>query len=136
MCTACDVTRASLCVRVPRELSEAAESHRAVALVGVRVLHRDVVLCVSQAPLHVCLVVVLWLGRYEGLTRKVSSLPTLRGGPLAVAAPATWTDLLGARAERVPDCSYYLFRIPWSATQTGGCQSTARDIRLIERQRG
>ena len=57
----------------------------------------------------------LWPGRCGGLTRKDGSLPTLRGGPHAVAAPATWTDLLGARAERVPDCSSYLSRIPWSA---------------------
>ena len=62
-----------------------------------------------------CLVVVLWLGRCGGLTRKDGSLPTLRGGPSAVAAPSTWTDLLGARAERVPDCSSYLSRIPWIA---------------------
>ena len=61
----------------------------------------------------------LWLGRCGGLTRKDGSLPTLRGGPHAVAAPATWTDLLGARAERVPDCSSYLSRIPWSATDSG-----------------
>ena len=53
MCTACVVTRASLCVRVPRVLSEAAELQRAVALVRVRALHRDVVLCVSQASLRV-----------------------------------------------------------------------------------
>ena len=94
-------------MRVPRVLSEAAESQRAVAQVHVRVLHRDIMLCVSQATLRVS-VVVLWLGRCGGHTRKVSSLPTLRGGPHAVAAPATWTDLLGARAERVPDCSSYL----------------------------
>ena len=53
------MTRASLCVRVPRVLSEAAESQRAVAQVRVRVLHRDIVLCVSQANLRVS-VVVLW----------------------------------------------------------------------------
>ena len=68
-------------------------------------------------------VFVLWLERCEGLTRKVSSLPTLRAGPLAVAEPTTWTDLLGARAERVPDCSSYLCRIPWIVTAVG-CQST------------
>ena len=112
------MTRASLCVRVPRVLSEAAETQRAVAQVRVRVLHRDVVLCVSQATLRVS-VVVLWLGRCGGLTRKDGSLPSLRGGPHAVAAPATWTDLLGARAERVPDCSSYLSRIPWSAADSG-----------------
>ena len=51
--------------------------------------------------------------------QKVKRLPNLRGGPHAVAAPATWTDLLGARAERVPDCSSYLSRIPRSATDSG-----------------
>ena len=51
-------------------------------------------------------------GAAGGITKKVKSLPTLRGGPHAVAAPATLTDLLGARAERVPDCSSYLSRIP------------------------
>ena len=80
---------------------------------------QDMVLCVGQASLRVSCCVVLWLGRCGGLTRKVSNLPTLRGGPRAVAAPATWTDLLGARAERVPDCSSYLSRIPGSATDSG-----------------
>ena len=76
--------------------------------------------CAWGKRLFLCrVVVVLWLGRCGGLTRKVGSLPTLRGGPHAVAAPATWTDLLGARAERVPDCSSYLSRIPWSAANSG-----------------
>ena len=64
-------------------------------------------------------VVVLWLGRCGGLTRKDGSLPSLRGGPHEVAAPANWTDLLGTRAERVPDCSSYLSHIPRSATDSG-----------------
>ena len=35
----------------------------------------------ESSPSSLCLVVVvLWLGRCEGSTRKVSSLPTLRGG--------------------------------------------------------
>ena len=41
---------------------------------------QDMVLCVGQASLRVSCCVVLWLGRCGGLTRKVSSLPTLRGG--------------------------------------------------------
>ena len=54
------------------------ESQSAVALVRVRVLHRDVVLCVRQVkPLFVCLALVLWPGRCGGHTRKVSSLPAL-----------------------------------------------------------
>ena len=61
----------------------------------------------------------LWPGRCEGLTRKVNGLPTLKGEPHAVASPATRSDLLGARTERVPDCSSYLSRIPWSATDSG-----------------
>ena len=73
---------------------------------------QDMVLCVEQASLRVSCCVVLWPGRFGGLTRKDGSLPSLRGGPHAVAAPATWTDLLGARAERVPDYSSYLSRIP------------------------
>ena len=42
--------------------------------------------CVCVKPLFVCLALVLWLGRCGGpqgrSTRKVSSLPTLRGGPV------------------------------------------------------
>ena len=108
-------------------------SQRAVAQVRVRVLHRDIVLCVTQATLRVS-VVVLWLGRCGGHTRKVSSLPTLRSGPHAVAAPATWTDLLGARAERVPDCSSYLSRITWIARRRV-LSSRTRVSCLIKRQR-
>ena len=82
-------------------------------------LHRDVVLCVGQAALTVSCLCFLWLGRWGSLTRKVSSLPTLRGGPHAVAAPVTCSDLLGAHAERVPNYSSYLLRIPWSAADSG-----------------
>ena len=81
-------------------------------------LHRMWCCAVGQALLlcPVCLFVdgALWRS-----TRKHSCLPTLRGGSSAVATPATWTDLLGARAERVPDCSSYLSRIPGSATDSG-----------------
>ena len=80
---------------------------------------QDMVLCVAQASDPVSCCVVLWPGHCGGLTRKVGNLPSLRGGPRAVAAPATWTDLLGARAERAPDCSSYLSRIPGSATDSG-----------------
>ena len=77
---------------------------------------QDVVLCVGQASLPVsCCGCFCGWGAAEGLTRKVGCLPTRRGGPHAVATPSTWTDLLGARAERVPDCSSYLSRIPRSA---------------------
>ena len=63
----------TLCCCTARSLNE---SQRAVAQVRVRVLHRDFVLCVSQATLRV-FVVVLWLGHCGGHTRKVSSLPRL-----------------------------------------------------------
>ena len=87
-------------------------------------LHRDVVQCVwSSASSCVLLRLFCGWGVAEGLTRKVSTLPTLRCGPSAIAAPATWTDPLDARTERVPDCSSYLFRIPWITTAVG-CQST------------
>ena len=80
---------------------------------------QDMVLCVGQASLRVSCCIVLWLGRCGGLTRKDGSLPTLRGGPHAATAPDTLADLLGARAERVPDSSSYLSRIPRSATDSG-----------------
>ena len=86
----------------------------------------------SQASLRVSC--GLWLGRCGGLTRKDGSLPTLRGGPHAVAAPATWIDLLGAHAERVPDCSSYLLRIPWIARRWVVGPRT-RVSCLIKRQR-
>ena len=73
--------------------------------------------CESSASLVSSVYFCGW-GAAEGLTQKVSRLPTLRGGQSAVAAPTTWTDLLGARAERVPDCSSYLSRIPWSAADS------------------
>ena len=46
---------------------------RAVALVLVRILHRDVMLCVSQAPLPVFCVCFV-AGVLRRSTRKVSSL--------------------------------------------------------------
>ena len=52
--------------------------------------------CAWSKRLFLCpVLVVLWLGRCGVLTRKDGSLPTLGGGPHAVAAPAIWTDLLG-----------------------------------------
>ena len=66
--------------------------------------------------------VVSWLfcgwGAAEGLTRKVGCLPTVRGGPPQLHANHSDRPL-GARAERVPDCSSYLSRIPGSATDSG-----------------
>ena len=52
-------------------------------------------------------------GAARSHAQKVKRLPTLRGGPHAAAAPDTLADLLGTRAERVPDCSSYLSRITW-----------------------
>ena len=116
------MTRASLVrARGARTLSEAAESRRAVAHVpGVRMYCTGCGCCAwGQASLRVsCCGFVAGALRRSHAGRDVS-LPSLRGGPHAVAAPATWTDLLGARAERVPDCSSYLSRIPRSATDSG-----------------
>ena len=79
---------------------------------------QDMVLCVGQASLRVSCCVVLWLGRC-GVPRSEGQVPPdSKEWTSAVAAPATWTDLLGARAERVPDCSSYLSRIPGSATDS------------------
>ena len=76
---------------------------------------QDVVLCVGQASLPVscygCFV--------AGALRRSHTEGQQPPNPNAVAAPATWTELLGAPAERVPDCSSYLSRIPWSAADSG-----------------
>ena len=87
--------------------------------------------CAWGKRLFLCgVVVVLWLGRCGGLTRKVGILPTLRGGPHAVAAPATWTDLLGAHAEGVPDCSSYLLLTPCGCTRARSTCVLHRDVVL------
>ena len=82
MCLACH-----LCVRVPRVLSDTAETHRAVALVhGVRVYCTGCGAVRESSHIYCVLLCVFcgW-GAAEGLTQKVSRLPTLRGGPSAVA---------------------------------------------------
>ena len=62
----------------------------------------------------------VWGAALRYHARKVSKPPSPKGViPPRVAAPDTLPDLLGARAERVPDCSSYLSRIPWSATDSG-----------------
>ena len=96
------------------------ESRRAVAHVpGVR-MYCTGCGAVREASVSSCVLLCCFVaGALRGLTRKDGSLPSLRGGPHAVAAPANLTDLLGARAERVPDCSSYLSRIPGSATDSG-----------------
>ena len=57
-------------------------------------------------------------GALRGIHAEALLPPYPKGWISAVAAPATWTDLLGARAERVPDYSSYLSRIPGSATDS------------------
>ena len=118
----CGVTRASLVrARAARALSEAAESRCAVAHVpGVRVYCTGYG-AVRGASVSSCVLLCCFCGwgAAEVSRGRTVASQTLRGGPHAVAAPATWTDLLGARAERVPDCSSYLSRIPWSATDSG-----------------
>ena len=64
----------------------------------------------------------LWfwcLGRCEVSRSEGQTPPDPKGWTCAAAAPDTLADLLGARAERVPDCSSYLSRIPGSATDSG-----------------
>ena len=80
---------------------------------------QDVVLCVSQATLSVSSCVCFVAGALRRIHAEALLPPDPKGWISAVAAPATWTDLLGARAERVPDCSSYLSRIPGSATDSG-----------------
>ena len=52
------------------------ESQRAVALVRVRVLHRDMVLCVSQATLRVSELFCGW-GAAEGTHGRSAAFPSL-----------------------------------------------------------
>ena len=61
----------------------------------------------------------LCLGRCEVSRSEGQTRPDSEGWTCAAAAPDTLADLLGARAERVPDCSSYLSRIPGSATDSG-----------------
>ena len=64
----------------------------------------------------------LWfwcLGRCEVSRSEGQAPPDPKGWTCAAAAPDTLADLLGARAERVPDCSSYLSRIPGSAKDSG-----------------
>ena len=121
MCTACGVTRASLVrARAARALSGAAESRRAVAHVpGVR-MYCTGCGAVREASVSSCILfVVLWPG-HCGVSRgrTVASHPQGVDHPQSPHRPL-WTDLLGTRAERVPDCSSYLSRIPRSATDSG-----------------
>ena len=67
---------------------------------------------------HLCVVFVPGALRWVTHGRS-QRLPAVRGDTQRVAAPDTLADLLGARAERVPDCSSYLSRIPWSAADSG-----------------
>ena len=85
----------------------------------VRTLHRDVVLCVSQATLSVSSCVCLVAGALRRIHAEALLPPDPKGWISAVATPATLSDLLGARAEGVPDYSSHLLRIPWSAKDSG-----------------
>ena len=67
---------------------------------------------------HLCLWFCVW-GAALGNARKNSTPPSPKGRYPASRRTSTLADLLGARAERVPDCSSYLSRIPWSATDSG-----------------
>ena len=80
---------------------------------------QDVVQCVSQATSSVSSCVCFVAGALRGIHAEALLPPDPKGWTFAVAAPATWTILPSARAERVPDCSSYLSRIPGSATDSG-----------------
>ena len=97
------------------------ETHRAVALVhGVRVYCTGCgAVRESSHTFCVLLCVCFVAGALRRIHAEALLPPDPQGWISAVAAPATWTDLLGARAERVPDCSSYLSRIPGSATDSG-----------------
>ena len=69
---------------------------------------QDVVQCVSQATSSVSSCVCFVAGALRGIHAEALLHPDHKGWISAVAAPATWTTLLSARAERVPDCSSYL----------------------------
>ena len=104
-------------------VSETLETRRAVAPTCLRCtvcLHRIWCSAWSTVCCRVHLCVVFVPGALRWVTHGRSQrLPALRGDTQRVAAPDTLADLLGARAERVPDCSSYLSRIPWSATDSG-----------------
>ena len=93
---------------------------------------QDVVQCVSQATLSVSSCVCFVAGALRRIHAEALLPLDPKGWISAAAAPATWTDLLGARAERVPDCSSYLSRIPGSATDSGS-SIHPRDSRIAQR---
>ena len=76
-------------------------------------------MCVSQATSSVSSCVCFVAGALRGIHAEALLPPYPKGWISAAAAPVTWTDLLGARAERVPDYSSYLSRIPGRATDSG-----------------
>ena len=61
----------------------------------------------------------LCLGRCRRYHEEGQKPPSPKGVNPRSRPHQTSADLLGARAERVPDCSSYLSRIPGSATDSG-----------------
>ena len=78
---------------------------------------QDMVQCVSQATSSVSPCVCFVAGALRGIHAEALLPPYPKGWISAAASPVTWTDLLGARAERVPDSSSYLSRIPWKCSR-------------------
>ena len=98
---------------------------------GYGAVYQTAVNCVSQLSCGFVSGALRWV-----LRGKAQRLPTLRGSIQRVATPDTFgADLLGARAEEIPDCSSYSLRILWIATAVG-CQSTLRVSCLSESQPG
>ena len=92
-----------------------------------RVSAQDMVQCVVNRLLSCPLVCGFVSGALRWVTLgRTQRLPAQRGDTQRVATLGTLADLLGARAERVPDCSSYLSRIPWSAAD-GGLSIHPRD---------
>ena len=98
-CTASDVSRVSLCVRVPRMLSDTAETHRADALVhGVRVYcTRYGAVRESSHIFCVPLCVFCGWGAARDPRKKHCCLRTLRGGspqpPHQSLGPTSWVPV-------------------------------------------
>ena len=91
--------------------------------------------CACVKPLFVCLALVLWLGRCGGLTRTVSSLPTLRSGPVRSRRTSHLDRPPGRPCRKSPGLFVLSLSHSLECDTNGGCQSP-RDIRLIKRQRG
>ena len=79
--------------------------------------------CACVKPLFVCLALVLWLGRCGGLTRKVSSLPTLRGGPVRSRRTSHLDRPPGRPCRKSPRLFVLSLSHSLECDTNGGCRS-------------